>query len=173
MENKETVPLGNPIDDIERAHGRQARLCDELEQIADTLPDQVDPALCDTVTQILLTELPLHRRDEEQALFPLLEKRALPEDNVESHLSQLCVEHATDEGVAAELLELLPSLTDGERLHEPNMFGYMLRSFFECYRRHLIWEQNLILPLARKRLGRVDLVTLAKLMVDHRRTRPF
>lgn len=158
----------DPIDLLERAHAFHAGLCDILEQIADSLPDEVDPLHCRQALTSLKLELPLHHKDEEVGLFPLLERRSQPEDHLSEHLAQLSLEHATDESFADELTFELESLSQGERPHNPNMLGYMLRGFFESYRRHLHWENTVLLPLARKRLTKGDLEQLALTMKQHR-----
>lgn len=159
----------SPLDLIEHEHLAQAQLCDSLERIADGLPDNVDRKLCRTVIDALQFDMPLHHRDEELGLFPLIERRALPDDNIEDILARLALEHATDECFAGELLENLESLSEGRKLTNPDMVGYMLRSFFESYRRHIHWENAIVLPLARARLTRDDLDELGRTMIDHRR----
>src|SRR5262245_15842192 len=144
------------LDVIEHQHHLQARLCDCLERIADGLPNDVDPKLCTEVVMALRHEIPLHHRDEEEGLFLLIEKRALPSDNIHDILATLALEHATDESFAAELLESLETLSAGGRLKNPDMVGYMLRSFFESYRRHIHWENAVVIPLARARLSNED-----------------
>jgi len=158
----------NALDLIEHEHHIQAQICDSLEQIADALPDSVDRRLCDQVADALRHELPLHHRDEECGLFPLIEKRAQPDDNIHDILARLALEHATDESFAAELLESLDSLSRGLRLNNPNMVGYMLRSFFESYRRHIHWENAVVLPLARARLTEQDIIRLEEVMNSNR-----
>ena len=49
------------------------------------------------------------------------------------------------------------------------MLGYMLRGFFERYRRHIHWENTLVMPLARLRLTPGDLEDLSALMESSRR----
>lgn len=158
----------SPLDLIEHEHLIQAQLCDSLERIADDLPDSVDRRLCLKVIDSLQSEMPLHHRDEELGLFPLIERRALPDDNIHDILARLALEHATDESFATELLESLEGLSEGRKLKNPEMVGYMLRSFFESYRRHILWENAIVLPLARARLTREDLDELSQAMVDHR-----
>lgn len=162
--------LADPLDRLEQAHTFHAGLCDMLEAIADSLPDEVDPLQCRQALTSLQIELPLHHMDEEVGLFPLLERRAKPKDKLQEHLAQLCLEHATDESFANELSDELDSLAQGMRPHNPNMLGYMLRGFFESYRRHLHWENTVLLPLARKRLTEADLDVLARTMQQHRST---
>jgi hemerythrin-like domain-containing protein len=158
----------SPLDLIEHEHLVQAQLCDSLERIADDLPDNVDQRLCTKVIDSLRFEIPLHHRDEELGLFPLIEKRALPDDNIHDILARLALEHATDESFASELLESLEGLEEGKKLKNPDMVGYMLRSFFECYRRHILWENAIVLPLARARLTPTDLEELDRAMIGHR-----
>lgn len=158
----------SPLDLIEHEHLIQAQLCDSLERIADDLPDNVDRRLCRKVIDSLQFEMPLHHRDEELGLFPLIEKRALPPDNIHDILARLALEHATDESFAEELLESLEGLSEGRKLKNPEMVGYMLRSFFESYRRHILWENAIVLPLARARLTPEDLDALDRAMVSHR-----
>jgi hemerythrin-like domain-containing protein len=158
----------SPLDLIEHEHLVQAQLCDSLEMIADDLPDNVDRRLCTEVIDSLKFGMPLHHRDEELGLFPLIEKRALPDDNIHDILARLALEHATDESFADELLESLEGLREGKKLKNPDMVGYMLRSFFESYRRHILWENAIVLPLARARLTPADLEELDRTMVGHR-----
>ena len=161
--------MRSPLDIMEADHHFQNRLCDILERIADDLPDQVDQKLCSTAIHALTVEMPIHHADEEDGLFPLLEKRALPEDNLIEIIANLSIEHATDESFANELLDSLKTLSEGKVPLNPNMVGYMLRGFFECYRRHLHWENTIVIPLARKRLMEEDLHVLKEKMAVNRR----
>jgi hemerythrin-like domain-containing protein len=156
------------LDIIEHEHRIQAELCDSLEHIADGLPNDVDCKLCLQVVHALRFEIPLHHRDEECALFPLIERRALPSDNIHDILARLALEHATDESFTSELLESLEILGNGEKVKNPDMVGYMLRSFFESYRRHIHWENAVVLPLARLRLKPEDVVELGRAITLHR-----
>jgi hemerythrin-like domain-containing protein len=94
--------------------------------------------------------------------------RAEPDQNVGGMLAQLRREHAIDEGYADELCDLLDSLAAGGRPENPDMVGYMLRGFFESYRRHLHWEQAVILPLARRLLTDDDLRGLTEQLSTRR-----
>ena len=162
----------DPIEFLEQAHLRQAALCDALERIADGLPDDIDAELCASVVTELVVDMPRHHRDEEEGLFPLLEARARSDDNVAAHLALLRFEHATDESYAEELNDVLTALSVGQRPENPDMIGYMLRGFFESYRRHLKWENLVLLPLARERLTGADLTTLTDVIRAHREDMP-
>lgn len=158
----------NPLDVIASAHAFQADMCDALERIADSLPDEVDRRLCAQLASCLEFDLPLHHRDEEACLFPILRSRALPEDGLEDILERLASEHQSDNDFASEISEALERLAQGGRPDNPEMLGYMLRGFFERYRRHVQWENALIMPLARLRLGPADLRLLQAGMSENR-----
>lgn len=156
------------LDNLLQSHDANVELCDVLEQIADSLPHNVDCELCRSVSASLRSELPLHRRDFEDAVFPLLSTRALPEDNIDHVLAQLRSEHLTDECGAHDLIEILPMAGGVWPRVDPNVLGYMLRSFFECFRRHLVWERHLIVTLAGRRLSGDDLAILGERLREHR-----
>ncbi len=159
----------NPLDVIASAHALQVEMCDAMERIADGLPDEVDRRLCAQVASCLEFDLPLHHHDEEHALFPLLKNRALPEDGLDNILDRLAAEHSSDNDFASEIAEALESLGQGGRPANPEMLGYMLRGFFERYRRHVQWENTLVMPLARLRLTSEDLDMLQAQLNENRR----
>ena len=159
----------NPLDMIAIAHAVQVEMCDAMELIADGLPDEVDRRLCARVASCLEFDLPLHHHDEEHALFPLLRTRALPEDGLDVILERLVAEHSSDNDFASEIAEALEALGQGSRPQNPEMLGYMLRGFFERYRRHVQWETTLVMPLARLRLTPDDLAALQAQMSQNRR----
>lgn len=147
----------NPLDILAQEHQRLHMLCDALEEIADDLPDVFDRALCGIAARTLKHDLPLHHLAEDEGLFPLLKARVRPEDNFDTVLVQLSAEHDMDDDLSRELVELLESMAEGIVPRNPDMAGYMLRSYFESYRRHMSIEDGLIFPLARARLTPDDL----------------
>lgn len=159
----------NPLDMIAHAHAVQVQMCDAMERIADGLPDDVDRRLCAQVASCLQFDLPLHHHDEETALFPLLRERAVPEDRLMEILDRLASEHSSDTDFASEIAESLELLGQSGRSGNPDMLGYMLRGFFERYRRHVHWENTLVMPIARIRLTLEDLAALSAQMETNRR----
>ena len=169
VSDKPSALARNPLDMIASAHAVQVQMCDAMERIADGLPDEVDRRLCARVASCLQFDLPLHHHDEEEGLFPLLRQRARPEDAVDQILERLASEHSSDNDFASEIAEALETLGQGGRPANPEMLGYMLRGFFERYRRHVHWENQLVMPLARLRLTEDDLAALAARMSENRR----
>ena len=158
----------NPLDVIAQAHATQVEVCDALERIADGLPDDVDRRLCAQAASYLQYDLPRHHEDEERGLFAILKQRMLPDDGLDEILDRLASEHLTDTDFAGEIAESLEIMGRGEKVPNPGMIGYMLRGFFERYRRHVHWEDTLIMPVARQRLTPEDLVSLAAIMENNR-----
>ncbi len=158
----------DPLDFILAEHDAHQTMCDLLEEIADSLPDEVNQAKARQASEILKHVLPLHHRIEEEALFPTLMKYADSEDNADEIVARLNDEHVVDEGFAEELIEFLEQLGRGKVLEDANMFGYMLRGFFENYRRHIHWENSVVIPLARRRLSADGLEELTSLMAELR-----
>jgi hemerythrin-like domain-containing protein len=141
---------------ITREHHAERRLCDILEQIADGLPGPLDNTLTDVAVTSLRTCIKRHLALEEEYLYPMLRERAEPEDMAEDLLTQIATEHIADEGLAHETADQLEALERG-RHGNAEMLGYMLRCLFVCRRRHIAWEDAVILPLASRRLLASDL----------------
>lgn len=162
------MALDDPLDVLARAHQAQLELCDTLERIADDLPAVIPSGMTRWIARSLTHELPLHHRDEERGLFPLLERRCAPSDLPPGAIAQLCMEHAADEDLAGEIAEALSLLAGTDDQANPNALGYMLRCFFECLRRHLVWEDTIILPMAQRALTPNDMRELQQVMLDER-----
>ena len=107
----------DPLETLEQNQARQLGLCDILEQIADSLPADMDHSRCQQAASALRHDLPLHHQDEEHGLFPLLRRHAPQSERLAAIMAQLSSEHATDQGFAEELGEQLESLARG---HSPS-----------------------------------------------------
>jgi hemerythrin-like domain-containing protein len=150
----------DPIAVIEEEHALQLELCNLLEFLADSLPDRYDPAAAGVAIAILRNGLPQHMKLEEEVLFPLLRRRGAKLTHLAAMLERLEDEHDADEGLADEIADALAVLAEDRRPDNAEMLGYMLRGFFESQRRHIGWENRVVLPLAREILSREDLVEL-------------
>lgn len=128
----------------------QLVLCDTLEQIADSLPDQVDRQVCIHTARALGPLINRAHRMEEDMLFPAVEQAEDVMFNPEAMLERLRIEHAGDECFAEELTEVLMSYGAGEPMHNAEATGYMLRGFFEALRRHISFEQELLAPFVNR-----------------------
>ena len=115
----------------------------------------------------LVHEAPAHALDEEDDLFPLLRRRALPEDDLEATLIRLDGDHEHGRHLAETAKPILAEMARdgcasvGDR-------RAMLTRLAGHERRHLIVENAIILPLAAARLTPSDLRTLALRMAARR-----
>jgi iron-sulfur cluster repair protein YtfE (RIC family) len=159
--------LAEPLEYIFAEHFRQRVLCNVLDEIADQ--KQPDRDLIASVLRFLRADLASHIFDEEQDLFPLLRKRAKPDDRIEDVLGRLCQEHSADK-LDAELISdgLREALATGVRGGLPSSLTELLHRFAANERNHLTLENAIVLPLARVRLTADDLHNMAKRMAARR-----
>lgn len=161
----------HPLEIIEEEHALQLELCDLLESMADNLPAKIDPAFAVIAISILKGSVKSHTKFEEDALFPLLRERLSPNDTVVQALACLSQEHERDEDIADELVEALKDALQTRAPQNPETLGYILRGYFESQRRHIAWEDSVVLPAARQALTVEDLARLQEwiMMSEHPR----
>ena len=142
-------------------HMEHLRLCDHLEEIADSLPDRIDRKQCFCAALALQYRVNTHHQLEEEVLFPRLLARAGDKRELRRIFERLSDEHRTDEGHCDEAIELLTRLSNGTPPLNVEAAGYLLRGLFEGLRRHIAFEQDHLLPIAREILVEEDLEVLA------------
>jgi hemerythrin-like domain-containing protein len=145
-------PLGEAfLATLERDQRRLLRLCAALEKVADGLPGSRQQVRTAKLVSFLTVAFERHIFLHEKYLFPLIRSLAgTTKNTVEPILCQLELEHATDHGLA---LEITNAFLNGSGKAGADVLGYLLRSFFENYRRHHSWERNILYPIAKKNLG--------------------
>lgn len=158
----------DPLRALALEHRHWQAVCDLMERIADGLPVNVEPADAAQLLAHLQRDLPRHRLDEDEGLFPLLRRQARTGGELSAILDTLAEEHRTDEVLAVDLVDELARLAAERRVEAPETFGLVLRSFCDAHRRHTRWEDLTVLPAARDLLGRDDLVRLGRVMAAHR-----
>ncbi|MGE5148061.1 MAG: hemerythrin domain-containing protein [Candidatus Eiseniibacteriota bacterium] len=152
----DTAILADPIEFIRFEHYRQRTLCDRLRRLADDLgrPGAAEDAA--RILDYLSGELPLHIADEADDLMPLLCERSVRRDEAQAIAETLDREHEADQRGIDRLFDALLCLAGGEPLAEPARFAAAARAFEDKLRRHLVWENQTLLPLARKCLWTGD-----------------
>ncbi len=157
-----------PIEAMYEEHFNQRQLCADMEALATTA--QPRPDLARRLLVNLCRDLPAHFEDEEQALFPILRVRALPEDELEKTLTSLAREHEIANSVFVLLIPALACMADGALpTHEDRD---ALSRLAAAERRHLIVENAILLPLARMRLTPEDKRALLAEMCARREQSP-
>lgn len=120
---------------LQDAFDRQVALCDLLESIADSLPDQIDRQQCLEVARaVVITTIRLHEVEDRHLFSQLL---ARGDTGRELLIEELRLERSADEYRAEEVQEELRLLGKGQSKLAPEALGYMLRGFFDSSRRHV------------------------------------
>jgi len=163
-------PDPDPLNHFVKSVHERHVLCDQLEAIADDLPHVIDLRQIRSAIQFLTIKLPVYHSDERECLFPLLQHRALQEQDIAPLLSQMQMFQVDDEGYAFEVIDLLSAMSSESASGISDGNGYLLRGFFQNYRRYLTWQSLIILPLATKILDHEDLAALYHNMQKVRRT---
>jgi len=140
---KTTSVSTDPLSVIVQNRTTQRTICDNLEQIADQLGGPVDHDLCLSVLQRLENDLPLYHLDEELFFSVLCSQNET--DQTLAKLAELATaEHRINEMYFFELAEPLSDIGTGGERYNINTVGYMLRCCFEGLRRHLNWEDAVL-----------------------------
>lgn len=128
-------------------HAAQLNLCDQLEALADNLPDNITPQQCISVAWQLYPIVKGAHEFEEKSLFPMLTSVSKDDQKLTTSLERLQFEHWEDESFAIEIATVLRQLASNRDDVNIDKVSYMLRGFFEGLRRHIAFENEHILPL--------------------------
>lgn len=135
----------DPVAALRKAHLDQLALCDRLEEIADSLPSQVNRQKCIYAARALGPMIRGLHRFEEDVVFPLVAEQRADDPDITATLNRLRFEHCEDECFSEELTEALHDLGAGKTDINIEAIGYMLRGFFEAMRRHIAFESEHLL----------------------------
>lgn len=132
---------------VARSHARQIALCEDLETVADGLPNNINRQLCLHLARAVCPTIAAAHDVEERVLFPavMVLSGTIPE--IDTTIERLRWEHFEDMCFAEELHDALLSIGRGESTVSADAAGYMLRGFFESVRRHVAFEQETLAPL--------------------------
>ena len=132
-----------PLSWLHDAHREHLALCQELEEIADSLPSSVNRQKCIFAAKALGPSIREMQHYEETFLYPWL-KKASSDPNFDNTLERLKFEHFEDMCFAEELTDILLKLGAGASVNTEAV-GYMLRGYFETVRRHIAFERDHLL----------------------------
>jgi hemerythrin-like domain-containing protein len=159
--------LSQPLDGFAAEHQRHREVCRLAVELA--AAGDFDARPLAAIAAFIRRDLALHIRDEEDDLFPLLRRRALPEDEIDACLDRLAAEHRQDEQRAAAVIRGLETCLERRRApgREPAARA-ALEAFAAHELRHLALENAVVLPIARRRLTADDLGDLARRLAARR-----
>jgi hemerythrin-like domain-containing protein len=145
--------VGDLLTLAEAHHAGKLRLCDQLEAIADSLPDSVDPQICLAAARSIQNLVTQAHKFEESSLWPVLRLLRSDDERLEASLERLRYEHWEDESYAEELVLVLTDWGMCAGTRDAEATGYMLRGFFEGLRRHVAFEREHVVPLLQQAPG--------------------
>lgn len=166
----EPMPLemiSEPLEWLFAEHFRHRQWCKLIERLARS--GAWDGAALEAAIDFLRNDMPLHILDEEEDLFPLLRRRAQPEDDIERILGILSADHRIDLDRVAHLLQGLTRARDSQKA--PGLDGdlrALMLDFVAMERRHVALENAIVIPLARLRLRLSDLSALSRRLAARR-----
>jgi len=161
LENQNSAfSADDPLQLIESEHDRQLEILTRLEQTI-KVDDAVEMTrLAASLLVFFTQDLAAHMEHEERGLFPLLKEKCKPSDDLNMILGQLSYEHSLDRDLVEFLVADLEKIAHGHHSAIPSRFYINAQAFTETQRRHIHWENQIVLPLARKRLDQDDLELL-------------
>jgi hemerythrin-like domain-containing protein len=166
--------LREPIEYIFADHYRMRQIIATMDRFLTegiyAQPPMDDAIIADmTVIQAYLRdELPPHIADEEEDLFPCLEQRSQNDSDTKQILATLHQEHEEDFALLPPLIAGHGDLLAGREVAARELFETSVVRFVETQRRHVIWENNIVLPLARRRLSTEDMEKIGRDMAARR-----
>lgn len=160
--------LERPLDYLMAEHHRHRSYLAGLRYAAIQAEIQRDQAV--RLHAFLASELPLHWADEEQDLFPILHRLALPEDGLAEVLARLSEDHAMNEALVRAIDQGLSTILNAD--HDPvplerRLCGMML-TYSTREGRHLAVENAVVLAIAGVRLRKAELHGLSAAMKARR-----
>ena len=156
--------LREPLDYLQADHLRQRKICDLLDRVLGDPDCAAAISVAASLLDFLAIELPRHIADEED-LFTCLRGRCTPDDRIEELITALREDHAKDTTIRQRAETALAAMKAGNGANGTNA---AMAVFAEAKRRHIRWENELLLPLARARLESDDLKALGQGMAERR-----
>ena len=159
--------MTDPVEWFFAEHYRHRRFCNALAAAA--VSECFDRERLAEFLAFLRHDLALHIIDEEADLFPLLRRRAKPEDELEPVLERLSADHWLDSVNSVQVQEALERcLATGTPPARDAGAKALMVEFAARELRHLAVENAVVLPIARRRLSAKDLTRLARRLATRR-----
>jgi len=161
--------LADPIDVVVADHFRiRAMLILVCEIARSRMSPRVREVIARSLLSFLRGDLEEHLRDEEEGLFPLLERRLTVSDLVDPSLRRIVAEHGVGRALGAELVGMIGRVETFAEQPPPATFRRVAASFARTKRHHVAVENGIVVPLARARFTARDLRVLGDWMIQRR-----
>lgn len=153
--------MDDPLAYLAAEHGRQRSVCALLRAFADAGAAERAPAR--EIIAFLERDVLLHHQDEIENLYPLLRRRALPEDDLDAFLALLDEERRQAGMVMQDVIAALSSPGPGT-IRIDHRTARSIYAYTASEQRHLALGNAIVLAIARIRLTRGDLRDLSRAM---------
>jgi hemerythrin-like domain-containing protein len=160
--------FADPIAFIRQDHDRQCEICDQLEDMANFLDQPPELKQIESIRSFLTEDLNRHIEDEEIDLFPALARRCKSDPVLDGILYQLASEHELDRGLVDPILKEINMIVENGAARHPMRLVARVHAFVETQRRHLTWENRVVLPLAERQLTDEDKQAMGRSMASRR-----
>ena len=158
-----------PLCLIRAEHERQLIIGRELSRLSSLRNIDLVSEIGVSLLAFFTEELLLHHQDEEADLFRILRLTCQPKDQIATVLEELERDHAVESYLMRMIVIDLKQVLGGKKLESALFFSDNLNLFVQDQERHLVWENEVVLPLASKRLSLDDLEGLGRNMAARRR----
>ncbi len=158
-----------PLYLIRAEHERQTIIGRELYRLASLQDIESVSAIGGSLLAFFTEDLLLHHQDEEADLFRILRYICPSKDHIEAVLEELDRDHAVECYLMRMIAVDLKRVLGGKKLKSASFFFDSLDLFARDQERHLAWENEVVLPLASKRLSSDNLEELGRNMAARRR----
>jgi hemerythrin-like domain-containing protein len=158
--------LDEPLNYIFADHFRQRTVCQILRRFADQ--KRATRAEADSVAAFFKEDLAAHYRDEEEDLFPLVRRRALPADDLGPVLACLGEDTRRSEDMIGEIVAALTGKPADDPVVLDKASCELMQIYATAEHRHLAIENGVVLAIARVRLKRSDLEKMSANMKARR-----
>lgn len=132
---------------VQSFHEKQTALCDRLEMLANSLPENFNPQEALVIARQIMPLISEAHRFEENVLFHLIDQDSTSAQSLE----RLKFEHWEDEASGEDLTDALLSYARSPKPVMTDKLAYMLRGFFDNLRRHIAFEVEHIVPAVKKK----------------------
>lgn len=155
--------IARPLEFLLAEHYRLRAALTQLDWLARGNVGEARRRLAKALLRYFTEDYSLHVADEEADFFPLLRQRGAGDTAFSASLETLAGEHRADIERLAQVVAGLRDLTaSAPRDAIPPAFAAEAPAYAEALRRHIAWENAVLLPAAHERLSAADLRRLAQ-----------
>jgi len=161
--------LAHPLDFLCTEHYRLRAALAQLEWVAHGHSGEARRKLAGALVRYFREDYSLRIADEYRDFFPLLRRRCIDDAAFRASLDNLAAERCVNHARLAVIVSGLRILAERpQRVDAPIEFAAEARTYIEGQRRHIVWENAVLMPMARRYLNAADLRRLARKLAARR-----